>query len=204
MFKYTRASINNLVNDCKLYAKIFKYISLISTFGLLIYQIVTGFINKNNLVYVYVGLLSAFVIFTILDFVFGHLEKKRPRQIAKRIYKIIKATLKGVTLGFTIYEISVASKVDGIQIILATLMIVMWVVSLLTDIIVEVVQIRAAEIMVALQEDIDDIKRPVTTVTSTIKKIFGREVEEKPIDSEKQRILSKLRRRMEKNVKEDK
>lgn len=196
MFKYTKASIGLLIDDCKRYAKIFKYVSLIATLGLLTYQIITGFMKGSNLVYFNIAIAVAFLVFAFVDLLFKNKSLKRT---VKRIYKWLKIILKAITLGITIYEIYIADTVDGIQIILTTLMILLWIASFISEVVVEVVQIRANEILVAVKQDIDDVKKPITTVSNVFKKITGQEVEVKPVDEKKEKILAKLRRRINKD-----
>lgn len=196
MFKYTKASIGLLIDDCKRYAKIFKYVSLIATLGLLTYQIITGFMKGSNLVYFNIAIAVAFLAFAFVDLLF---KSKSLKRTVKRIYKWLKIILKAITLGITIYEIYIADTVDGIQIILTTLMILLWIASFISEVVVEVVQIRANEILVAVKQDIDDVKKPITTVSNVFKKITGQEVEVKPVDEKKEKILAKLRRRINKD-----
>lgn len=192
MFKYTKASVSLLIEDCKKWAKIFKYVSLVATLALLTYQIVTGFLSNSNLVYFNVGLAGAFILFVIFDIVFDHLEKKEARKWTKRIYKYFKLLVKAITLGLTIIEIKNADKIDGVQIILTTLMILLWIASFASEIILEIVTQRAQEFIVAFNADMDDIKRPFTAVSNTFRKITGREAEVKPVNPKKEKILSKL------------
>lgn len=196
MFKYTKASIGLLIDDCKRYAKIFKYVSLIATLGLLTYQIVVGFMKGSNLVYFNIAIAVAFLTFAFVDLLFKNKSLKRT---VKRIYKWLKIILKAITLGITIYEIYIADTVDGIQIILTILMILLWIASFISEVVVEVVQIRANEILVAVKQDIDDVKKPITAVSNVFKKITGQEVEVKPVDEKKEKILAKLRRRINKD-----
>lgn len=204
MFKYTKATLDILVNDCKKYAKIFKYVSLLTTLGLLIYQIIKGFINNEKLVYLNLALGILVVVYLIIDFIFDLLKKKTAKKITRTIYKWIKLITKAVTLGFTIYDIAVSKSVDGIQIILTTLMIIFWIVSVVFELIFEVVQIKAEQFMIAFQTDVEDMKKPITTVSNFVKKVTGREVEEKPVNPKKEKILNKLFSHIENRKSKDK
>lgn len=199
MFKYTKASVNILIADCKRWAKIFKYVSLVGTLALLTYQIINGFMTGNKFLYVNIGLAAAFIIFTALDFVFEHFEMKTAKKIGKRVYKWLKLATKAVTLTITILDIKAAEKLDGVQIILTTLMILLWIASFASEIILEIVTQRANEFIVAFNADVEDIKRPFTAVSNTFKKLTGRQVEEVKVDSKKEKILSKLRDRIDKD-----
>jgi len=194
MFKYTKASINMLVDDCKRYAKIFKYISLITALGLAIYQIVTGFINNNRFVYINVFAASLIVVFIIIDLIFSLFNKKTAQKIATNIYFLSISLTKSVILGLAIYEIAVATKVDGIKIVLTTLMIIMWIVSIFSRIVFEIAKIRSTELLVAIKADVEDIKKPITNVSNAFKIITGQKVEPSSIDTRKEKILNKLRK----------
>lgn len=196
MFKYTKASVNILIDDCKRYAKIFKYVSLVFTLLFLSYQVITGLINGNNMVVVNIALAVAFIVFTCLDFVFEHAEMKDAKKLSKRIYKWLKIATKAFTLGVSLFEIYRGEKTDGISIILATLMILLWIASFASEIIVEVVSQRAEEMLVAFKEDVEDIKRPFTAVSNTFKKMTGKYVEPEK-DTKKDKVLSKLKKRIE-------
>ena len=199
MFKYTKASVNILIADCKRWAKIFKYVSLVGTLALLTYQIITGFIAGNKFLFVNIGLAAAFIIFTVLDFVFEHFELKTAKKIGKKIYKWLKLLTKAGTLIITILDIKAAEKLDGVQIILTTLMILLWIASFASEIILELVTQRANEFLVAFHADVEDIKRPFTAVSNTFKKLTGREVTKPDADPKKEKILSKLKDRIAKD-----
>lgn len=199
MFKYTKASVNILIADCKRWAKIFKYVSLVGTLALLTYQIITGFITGNKFLFVNIGLAAAFIIFTVLDFVFEHFELKTAKKIGKKIYKWLKLLTKAGTLIITILDIKAAEKLDGVQIILTTLMILLWIASFASEIILELVTQRANEFLVAFHADVEDIKRPFTAVSNTFKKLTGREVIKSDVDPKKEKILSKLKDRIAKD-----
>ena len=171
MFKYTKEAINLIVEDFKKYMNIFKYGSLIFTVAYFIYAISmrTGNLIAN------IVLASLFVAYTIFDFVTSKKEIKEAKRIVKRGYKWSKLLIKTFTLGAMLYGIYTATtNVSAISTILATLMIILWVLQVLLEIVVEVIEDKVNIVIEAFKEDID-IKG---NIQDAIQKIKGNEIEE--------------------------
>ena len=135
MFMYTRAAIDIVIGDIKRYCNIFKYSSMIFTFlyfGYVLY-------SKSGNFFVNVILLGLFSSYTIFDLLTHKKDFKPLKKFIRRSYKGIKFFAKTFTLGVMIYGIYTASiSVSAISIILATLMIIMWVLQLLLEIVIEI------------------------------------------------------------------
>lgn len=171
MFKYTKEAINLIIEDFKKYMNIFKYGSLIFTVAYFIYAISmrTGNLIAN------IVLASLFVAYTIFDFVTSKKEIKEAKRIVKRSYKWSKLLIKTFTLGAMLYGIYTATtNVSAISTILVTLMIILWVLQVLLEIAVEVIEDKVNLVIEAFKEDID-IKGNIQDV---IQKIKGNEIEE--------------------------
>ena len=69
-------------------------------------------------------------------------------------------------------------------------MIILWILTVLVEIITSVVISKQAMFEQAWKEDINEFKKPIETVENTVRKIFGREVNEEP--KEKSGIIKKL------------
>lgn len=194
MFKYTKASVDLLVKNIKKIAKVFRYLSMVFTIGFLIFQIILGI----GIFEIKIGLLAAFILFTILDIIFEKLEFKTARKIAKRIYKWLKIIVKLFTLIITIIEIYKAepTSINGVSIILATIMIVLWIVSFVAEILVEVITDRCEELFVAWKKDVDDISKPISTVKNVYNKVTGQE--ENVTSKRTEKIINKLRNHINK------
>lgn len=206
MLKYTKASVNMLIEDCKKIAKLAKYVSLIYTILFLGYQVISGFISGAKLPVTIINavLLGTFIIATISEYILDKAEKKGAEKIVKNVYKWFKTLAKAVTLGFSIYEVAVADPIKPLQIILCTLMILLWIVSFAAQLILQVVTARAEIILVAFKQDVDDIKRPFTAVSNTFKKLTGKQVVKNEPDAHKQKILDKLNERIKQDkIKDD-
>ena len=200
MFKYTKAAGNILINDFKKYAKIFRWTSSIFTIIYLTYEIIYKAVTLHFAYPVYIVLLAAFVIFTISDFFFDKYENKIARKIARRIYKWFTIACRVITLGFAIYQVYITppSETNGISIMLTTLLILLWVLSFASEILVEVVTDRVEIMIYALKEDIDTIKKPFVSVANFGKRLIGKKIEQPPYDPKRDKVIGDLEAIIEK------
>lgn len=188
MFKYTKAAIDIVINDIKSCCNIFKYGSMIFTilyFGYSLYS------KSGNLI-ANIVLLSLFSFYAILDFFTHDKELKSLKKFIKKSYKSLKMITKTFSLGVVIYGIYTAStNVSAISIILATLMIIMWVLQLLFEVIIGIFEAKKDLIVVGWNKDIENLKKPVTTVSNLIKKVKGEEFDRGSNESKEMKILEK-------------
>lgn len=156
MFKYTRAGINIIIDDIKKLAKIFKYGTL--AFSAL-YYFVAILLKLGNLV-VNIILAILFTAYTIFDFVTDKKENKKTRKIVSRSYSWISIALRTFTLVSTLYGMYLGtSSTTPISIILATLMIILWVLEVLFELIAQYVTDKATLIMTGFQKDTEFITK---------------------------------------------
>ncbi|MBE6132789.1 MAG: hypothetical protein E7180_05325 [Erysipelotrichaceae bacterium] len=194
MFKYTRTAIDIIISDIKKFSTIFNYGSLIFTSAYFIYALVT----KTGNFIANIILASLFVGYTIFYFITKSMEMKTAKKIVKRSYKWIKIVIKTFTLGAMIYGIYTATtNVTPISIILATLMIILYVLQILLELACEIVEDKKDLLVEAVAKDMEIVTRPVSAVGNFVKRIKGEEVviEEK----EPSRELKILEKRMAKN-----
>ena len=194
MFKYTRTAIDIIITDIKKFATIFNYGSLIFTSAYFIYALVT----KTGNFIANIILASLFVGYTIFYFITRSMEMKTAKKVVKRSYKWIKIVIKTFTLGAMIYGIYTATtNVTPISIILATLMIILYVLQILLELACEIVEDKKDLLVEAVAKDMEIVTRPVSAVGNFVKRIKGEEVvvEEK----EPSRELKILEKRMAKN-----
>lgn len=189
MFKYTKAAIDILINDIRKYCNIFKYGSMIFTVLYFIYAI---FSNTGNYIINSV-LLGLFLFYIFLDLSTGKKEVKLLKRFILKGYKILKFTTKTFSLFVMVYSIyNATTNVSAISIILATLMIIMWVLQLLFEIVIQLFNDKKDLIVAGWNKDIENLKRPVTNVTNFIKKVKGEEViEDKTSNTKEIKILEK-------------
>lgn len=194
MFKYTKAAVDIIIGDVKRYCNLFKYGSMIFTIAYLVYALVmkTGNLVINGV------LLGLFVLYIFLDFITNKKDFKLLKKFVKRSYKGIKFTNKTFSLGVMIYGIFLASSnASGISIILATLMIITWVLQALLELIIMIFEDKKDLLVEGFNKDIENIKKPVTTVNNFIKRVKGEEIEE-------ERPITKNIKILEKRINQDK
>lgn len=194
MFKYTRTAIDIIISDIKKFSTIFNYGSLIFTSAYFIYALVT----KTGNFIANIILASLFVGYTIFYFITKSMEMKTAKKIVKRSYKWIKIVIKTFTLGAMIYGIYITTtNVTPISIILATLMIILYVLQILLELACEIVEDKKDLLVEAVAKDMEIVTRPVSAVGNFVKRMKGEEVviEEK----EPSRELKILEKRMAKN-----
>ena len=194
MFKYTRAAISQIVDDVKKYCRFFKICSLIFTSTYFIYALIskTGFLAVNII------LATLFITYSIFELITINKNIKYVKRFVKRSYNWIKIILKAFTLASTIYGIYLTTtNVSPISIIIATLMTIVWVLQLLLEIVIEIIENKVDLLTHAYNQDITDIKctlkKPITIVTDKIKKIRGKEISPPP---EKHKTIQKLDKRI--------
>lgn len=189
MFRYTKAAIDILINDIKKYCDIFKYSTMICTILYFIYALFskTGNFIINSI------LLGLFVIYILLDVSTTKKEAKLLKRFILKSYKVLKFATKTFSLVVMVYSIyNATANVSGISIILATLMIIMWVLQLLFEIVIQLFNDKKDLIVAGWSKDIENLKKPVTNVTNFIKKVKGEEIIESTSSNTREiRILEK-------------
>jgi hypothetical protein len=192
MFKYTREAIDKIIDDFKILSKVFKYSSQVVTIFYLTYSLIAGVGN----VYANIILLCLFVGYTIFDFIIDKQQHKYVEKIVRRTYKWLSIGIKAFTLGVLIYGIYTAtSHATPFSIIMATLMIIVWVLQVLLELVIMIVEDEKDLVVAGLKKDIDDIKRPVTDVGNFFRRVTGQEV---VVNDDEPREIKILRKRMEK------
>ena len=176
MIKYTKTAIDLTIKDLKLYYRIFKILCTLFMMGYFIYAIIT---QMGNLV-INIIFLSLLVIYTVLDLL---IDEKKVRKVIRHGYTWIKLSLKAVSLGMALYGVYEASEnVKPINIIILTLMIILWIVQFILEIVVSIFESKRDFILTAIEKDIEETKdiyrKPVNKVKNFFKGAFGYKVEE--------------------------
>ena len=138
MFDYTKAAAVLILEDFKRWSKIFK-ISF-SAFTLLFF--IYSFIRDIGNLYINIVLAALYLSYTLFEILtYKKAIKKKTKKIIARSYKWSKLLIKAFTLGSMLYGMYVAaSSIDGISVILATLTIIIWVLQVLLEVIIMVVE----------------------------------------------------------------
>lgn len=137
MLDYSKTAIKIILEDFKKWSKVFKIGFSIFTLVYLIYSLV---MEKGSL-YVNIILISLYVLYTLFELITYKKTIKKTKKIIAKSYKWANLLIKAFTLGTTLYGIYVAaSNVDGISIILAILTIIIWVLQVLLELIILVIE----------------------------------------------------------------
>ena len=189
MFKYTRAAIDIVVEDIKRYCNIVKNGSIIFTLLYFVYVFCTG---SGNLT-INIVLTALFIVYTFLDLITKNKELKSLKKFIKKSYTWIKFVTKTFTLGIIVYGVYTATThVTPFSIILVTLMIILWALQLLFEIVISIFEDKRDLLVAGWGKDIENLKKPATTVTNFIKKVKGEEVIiEDDSNSREMKILEK-------------
>ena len=194
MFRYTRAAVDIVVEDIKRYCNIFKNGSIIFTLLYFIYVFCTG---SGNLT-INIILTALFVVYTFLDLITKNKELKSLKRFIKKSYTWLKFITKTFTLGIIVYGVYTATThITPFSIILVTLMIILWALQLLFEIVISIFEDKRDLLVAGWSKDIENLKKPATTVTNFIKRVKGEEIIIE--DDSNSREIKILERRVAKN-----
>lgn len=174
MFKYTRTAINILIEDIKRFSTYFKYGSLVFTTAYFIYALIT----QKGVFIANIILASLFLLYTFFDFFYAKKTEKFVKKIVRKSYKWVRLAIKAFTLGALVYGVYTATtQVSAMATILTTLMIMLWIMQVVFELLIEIIERKVDMIISGFNQDIEDIKRPATTVGNIIKRVKGQEIE---------------------------
>ena len=150
MLSYSKAAVSIILDDFKKWSNALKIGFSVFT---LIYFAYVFVMTKGNF-YANVILVILYSVYTVFELVTYKKTMKKTKKIVVRSYKWSKLLIKAVTLASTLYGIYIAaSNVDGISIILATLMIVVWVLQALFEVVILVMEPKIKLIFAAVVTD---------------------------------------------------
>lgn len=195
MFEYTRTSIKVTLEALDRYAKIFKYSSLVFTSAYFAYALY----SKTGIFEINAALASLFLVYTLFDlFTLKARNIRVAKKIVKRSYGWVSLALKLVSLGAMIYGIySAAKDVSAISTILATLMIIMWVLQAFLELVIAIIEDKYDLILAAWKQDVENIMKPKTKIDNFFKRMKGEQIPPPPEKSREILILEKKMKEME-------
>ena len=199
MFKHTRKLIDQTINDFRSLCAFFSYTTQIIYIIYLAYLLIT----PTAIWYIHLALLSISLPFFIYDVIstnninrireekpsFWNFFKRRKynevltnakksKTKIKRIKFCTSHILKLVVLAAAFYPIIVSpNSVHPLSIICSTFMAIMWLLSLVLELITLIVEKRFEMLKEALSADMEFITKPVNAVKNTFKRIIGTESE---------------------------
>lgn len=191
MIDYTKAAVLLILDDIKKFKKIFKLFSLVFTTGYFIYVLIT----QSGLLVANIILSILFLGYTIFEFVATKKDIKRIKRVVRRSYSWITLGIKSLTLAAMIYGIYTATKaVSAITIILATLMIVFWVLQVFLELLIQIIENKVDLVVAAVHKDIENVKKPIDSIGNIFKKIRGQEI---PPPPEKSKEIIRLEKKIQ-------
>ncbi len=200
MFNYTKAAFSLIIKELKLFSKIFKWSLIIFSTFYYIYAII---FNIGN-VLINASLLLLTASYTIFEICTKRIENKDLKKVSKKIYSFAKLFIRAVSLGGTIYGLYSSSiTMSNITTILLPLMIILWILQVLLELVICVMEKYIEFIITGIREDIKDfvgVAGKVTDVLFTggmvgaVKKVIGKDKE--PEDESP--ILERLDKEIEK------
>lgn len=182
----TKTAFQLIIDDFKLYVLILKWIFVAFSAGMLIYGIVSGI---GNLI-INCCLLGLLFVYSILDAILKRLENPNPSKKLRIVYAWLKIALNAAALVSSLYTLYSATinDVKPISIVLATLSMIMFIIKVLLEITVEVLQSKWVLLKNAM---IMDAKEHPNTSAKLFAPIVG-DVEEAEVkESIKNRIKNK-------------
>jgi len=206
MVDYSRAAIAIVLDDLKKWSRSFKIVFSIFTLIYLSYVLIV----KEGNFYVNIILLCLYIIYTVFVLCTLNKKMKKTKRIVARGYKWSKLAIRAFTLCSMMYGIYVAAaNIDAISIIFATLMIILWVLEVLLEVLIFVIEPKVKLIIAGV---LTDAKPIINTYNFFRKKdgeivinyeeykkelaILNKKVEEnRPARDKKESLLSRLIRR---------
>lgn len=179
MFDYTKAAVAQTIDDLK---KVLYYVGVATQtvyLAYILYALVaeTGIFVINLLLFL---LSFAYFVFHLITTKFGKdpdaKECKRLKSNGKEIMKWTKRSLRLITIIVAFVEIFSAKTPDTLTVVMAAFMAIGWLLEILFDLIVKILNKRYRFIMDGLEMDIDEITKPFKNVGNFFKKMTGQEV----------------------------
>ena len=192
MFKYTRAVLDDTVNDLRFIWFVFCVATQVIYLGYITYAVIAKVgIFILNIILLIIS-TTYFIIFLILHKKTGK-GTKRARQISKHTKTIIKLFINAIALGVAVYGIYCsATEIDGISIMLTTLMLIFWCAQVILEIIVCFFEKKINNLHWAMKKDVEPIMNVYDKVANTVRWVKGEErIEREQIPSKTESLLEK-------------
>ena len=184
MFDYTQTAIKKIFDDFKKFCHVCSIVTQLIYIGYLTYSICA----QTGRWWIKTAFLAVSVAYFIFYTCVHHGKHAKLEKTGKRVYKRSKLFLKLFELVVAFYSIAVTiHDATTASVILLSLMLVGWLLQVVFDVIISIFENRAELFMEALKADVEDMKRPVDTVSNLFKKISGQPIDPAP-EKSKHRI----------------
>lgn len=200
MFKYTKAAINLIINNLKLYGTIMRFGASLFSISYYIYSL----ISKTGNMIVNITLIILIGAYLIFETITLNKNIKSVRKVVHRSYKYVRLAFKAFTLGSLIYSIYLTSThVNALRIILTTLMVILFIIEILFEIIRFLVEHNADFLFQAIKQDYEEAKKPVNDIRNVFRKMKGENIIQPSPKSKKILKLEKRIQKLKKDMNDD-
>ena len=202
MFIYSRAVFNKIIEDIKKFIFIFSLIMQTVYIGYLVYAIVIGagilYVNITLLILAY-----TYAVFIVINQAKQKKISKNAQATVKKIYRRSKIFVNAFTLASTLYGVFIASSDAGtVAIILAAFTSIVWLLSVLLEILSYIFEKYAELITGAFEKDLYQFKKWLPgTDAPEIKDKTNRKIESLGTEYESTLDAKKILRKAEKKIK---
>lgn len=179
MFDSTHMLVDKTITDIKRAVYACNVLFQCVYIGYLLFAILaaTGILAINIIL---LAISVAYFVFFLVTTSFGKTpDGKELRKTVARIFKWCKILIKPVTLGFAFYGIYTADgNAASISIILTILMLLGWILQIVFEVLVMLVEIRVEQFKAAVSLDVEKVLAPFKQTGNFFKRLAGKEVEE--------------------------
>ena len=191
MFDYTRMIIGQTVTDVKRVFYGYQVLAQLIYIAYLIYALIAG----AGIWYANAALLllsCGYFIFFLSTTDYGKTpDGKALKRKVRTGYVWSKRFIRLFTIGMAVYDIVTADSSNSISTLLTALMIVSWMLEILLELIIRIIEVRFNLIKEAIEADVDELLKPIKTVGNFFKKATGQEIPPEQEPSKKRKWLDK-------------
>lgn len=159
-FPKTLFAAKKSLQDIKNYCFAFQLVTALVSIGYFIYALCTG----TGLLWANALSLSVIVVFNVIRFTTREVPEKRAnRKTLKKVYRWIHIVIKAFTLAVMLYGVYTAAstamtnKLFAFTIIYASIMVMMWIVQLVLEVLIDLLDAKIDYVSKEFQKDLEPI-----------------------------------------------
>ena len=175
MLDYTIVATKKTVEDIKRFSLVFTVLTQLLYIGYLVYALVSGF-GYTAVNITLLSISSAYFVFFLIANGKNGKRIKEAKKNARHTYKIIKIFAASFNLAVLLYSIwAFPEEVKPMSIVLATLMTVVWVLQLVTELVRVFAERRMNLFIEALKADLESVTKPIDNAKNFVRRLRGEE-----------------------------
>lgn len=195
MLDYSKTAFNKIYNDFKKVKRVFDIVVPLFSIAYLTYAVIAK-----------TGILAANIVLLILSvgyygfhlFMMFRGGAKSVKKIVKTIYKICVRVIKLFTLAVAVYGLWLTiENVNPLSLILTIASLLGWVLQVLLDIVMHIINRYAAFVREAIMADVESLMKPINSTRDFFKRVTGKPVEEKEVSKTRERLDEMVNERKE-------